>query len=125
MTVKKLSEHEMQVLLCKHLDKVGLEYWAVPNGFIHNGDKNQTIRYIKYMKAEGVKNGVFDLTILLGNGRVAFLEMKTDKGKPRKEQLEWLEKFQRNHYPAKICYGLKEAIEAVDELATFKHWNDG
>ena len=113
---KELSEHEIQVAVCKYLKSKKIGHWAVPNGFVHNGDKIATARYINYMKSEGVKNGVFDITICYGNGKVAFLEIKTKKGKPSEHQLLWLEWFKNNGYLAKICYGYDECIGFIDSL---------
>lgn len=113
---KELSEHEIQVQVCKYLKDRKIGHWAVPNGFVHNGDKAATARYINYMKAEGVKNGVFDMTICLGNGKVAFLEIKTKKGKPSEYQLKWLDWFEKNGYTAKIAYGYDECIEFINEI---------
>ena len=70
----------------------------------------------RVMKSEGVKNGVFDITICYGNGKVAFLEIKTKKGKPSEHQLLWLEWFKNNGYLAKICYGYDECIDFIDNL---------
>ena len=116
MEEKELTEHEIQVAVCKYLKSKKIGHWAVPNGFVHNGDKIATARYINYMKSEGVKNGVFDITICYGNGKVAFLEIKTKKGKPSEHQLLWLEWFKNNGYLAKICYGYDECIDFIDSL---------
>lgn len=110
------KEHDIQVKVCKYLKEHKIGHWAVPNGFIHNGDKISTARYINYMKSEGVKNGVFDITICYGNGKVAFLEIKTKKGRPSEHQLLWLEWFKNNGYLAKICYGYDECIDFIDSL---------
>ena len=100
----------------EYLKSKKIGHWAVPNGFVHNGDKIATAKYINYMKSEGVKNGVFDITICYGNGKVAFLEIKTKKGKPSEHQLLWLEWFKNNGYLAKICYGYDECIDFIDSL---------
>lgn len=110
------TEHDIQVKVCKYLKEHKIGHWAVPNGFVHNGDKVSTARYINYMKSEGVKNGVFDITICYGNGKVAFLEIKTKKGRPSEHQLLWLEWFKNNGYLAKICYGYDECIDFIDSL---------
>lgn len=111
------SEHDIQVKVCKYLTSKGLKYWAVPNGFVHNGsDKMATVRYIGYMKSEGVRNGVFDMTILLGNGDIAFLELKTPKGRPSEEQLKWKKYFDDNNYKNAICKGYDEAVAFIDSL---------
>lgn len=115
-TEVKESEHEIQVKVCKYLKERKIGHWAVPNGFVHNGDKIGTARYINYMKAEGVKNGVPDITICYGDGKVAFLEIKTPTGKPSEYQLNWLKWFNNNGYKAKICYGYDECIMYIDEL---------
>lgn len=109
---KELTEHEIQVKVCKYLKKHKIGHWAVPNGFVTDRD----YKYINYMKAEGVKNGVFDLTICPGNGNIAFLEIKTKKGKPSEHQLKWLEWFKSNGYIAKICYGYDECIDFINNL---------
>ena len=113
---KQLNEHDIQVMVCKYLKENKIGHWAVPNGFVHNGDKIATARYINYMKAEGVKNGVFDITICYGNGKVAFMEIKTPKGKPSEYQLNWLSWFEKNGYIAKICYGYEQCIEFIESL---------
>ena len=113
---KQLNEHDIQVMVCKYLKEHKIGHWAVPNGFVHNGDKTATARYINYMKAEGVKNGVFDITICYGNGKVAFMEIKTPKGKPSEYQLNWLNWFEKNGYTAKICYGYEQCIEFIESL---------
>lgn len=113
---KELTEHEIQVEVCKYLKSKKIGHWAVPNGFVHNGDKIATARYINYMKSEGVKNGVFDITICYGNGKVAFMEIKTPKGRASEYQLNWLNWFNKNGYIAKICYGYEECIEFIEYL---------
>lgn len=116
MAVKKISEHEVQKYVCNYLRKKGFKFWAVPNGFVFNGSSQEISRYRHYMTQEGVTKGVFDLTILLGNGEVAFLEIKTIHGSPRKEQKEWLEYFKQNGYRAEICVGIGECIAFIDKL---------
>lgn len=114
---KEETEHEIQVKVCKYLSSKKLKYFAVPNGFVRGGsDKLANARYVNYMKAEGVRNGVFDLVILLGCGKIAFLELKTKKGKPSEHQLEWKDYFDSEFYNNAICYGYEEAKNFIDNL---------
>jgi hypothetical protein len=115
------EEHNIQVQVCDYLDTTPIRYWAVPNGFVAGGSITHRARYINYMKAEGMKNGVFDLTLLLGNGQVAFLELKTSKGKPSKAQIEWSHYFDTQGYRHQICYGYDEAKQFIDTLLTNKN----
>lgn len=52
----------------------------IPNGGSRN--KLEAVR----LKAAGVKRGVPDLLVILSNGQVAFIEVKTAKGKMLPEQ---------------------------------------
>ncbi len=51
-------EHEIQKSIAQYLDLKGLCWWAVPNG------GNRNIITAKKLKAEGVKAGVPDITII-------------------------------------------------------------
>ena len=116
---KELTEHEIQVEVVKYLNKLKIKHFAVPNGFVRGGqDKVENARYVNYMKAEGLKNGVFDLVLLPGNGKVFFLELKTPTGRPSEHQLEWKEFFDQNSYLSAVAYGLEEAKSIVDKLQT-------
>ena len=113
------DEHEIQCEVCKYLDKSGYKYFSVPNGFIFKksqGDKVAAAKYINYLKAEGLRVGAYDLVILLGNGRVAFLELKSSKGKPSAEQLKFKDYFDSNGYTSAICKGFGEAVAFIDSL---------
>ena len=111
------TEHELQVRVCQYLKKNKFAFWAVPNGFIFNGNNNlETVKYINYMKQEGYKPGVFDLTILYGNSQVAFLEIKTIKGHPSDKQLNMQKYLTEKGYKNKIAYGYDECIDFIDGL---------
>lgn len=118
----EMSEHDIQVKVCKWLKERKICHFAVPNGFVHNGDKVSTAdkistaQYINYMKAEGLYPGVPDLVILPGNGKVAFLELKTEKGHPSEFQLKWQKHLQENKYMTRICYGYESAIKYLEEI---------
>lgn len=114
---KEMTEHEIQVEVVKYLTKLKIKHFAVPNGFVRGGsDKLENVRYVNYMKAEGLKNGVFDLVLLPGNGKIFFLELKTPTGKPSEHQLEWKKFFDENNYASTIAYGLDEAKQVIDRL---------
>ena len=65
-------EHQIQVAIAQYLDLTGICWWAVPNG----GFRNMTVA--KKLKAEGVKSGVPDITIIHG-GRYYGIEVKKPK----------------------------------------------
>lgn len=108
------TEHDIQVKVIKYLKEHNIGHFAVPNGFIFNGDKLASAKYLNYMKSEGLKRGVFDIVILSGNGKVVFLELKTKTGKPSEYQLRWQKWFNDNNYLNKICYGYEQAIEFIE-----------
>lgn len=110
------SEHEIQKNVCLYLKKNKFMYWAVPNGFIHGGSALETAKYINYLKQEGFRSGTFDLTILYGNIQVAFLEIKTKKGKPSDKQLKMRDYLTGKGYKNTIAYGYDECIDFINGL---------
>ena len=68
------------------------------------------------MKASGYIKGYPDLSILepIGNFHSLFLEVKTKKGRPTKEQLWWREKLNERNFVSEIVYGYDEAVAVID-----------
>ena len=81
----KKEEHYLQSACIKWFDlqypKKKQQLFAVPNG----GKRNVIVA--KQLKDEGVRAGVADLILLTDNGRVVFIEMKTDKGRQQLTQI--------------------------------------
>ncbi len=70
-------EHKLQVALMDYLAiaaRPEIYYFAIPN------QSNRHIANAARMKAEGVRAGSPDLCFMLPQGRVAWLEMKTETG---------------------------------------------
>tara|TARA_R110000823_G_scaffold285821_1_gene404232 strand:- start:294 stop:638 length:345 start_codon:yes stop_codon:yes gene_type:complete len=65
-------EHQIQKAIAQYLNLLGLCWWAVPNG----GRRN--IGTAKKLKAEGVKSGVPDITLIY-KGRYYGIEVKKPK----------------------------------------------
>ena len=83
--------------------------------------KNETAyadaKQIAIDKASGVKKGVPDLSLPCPHGGFAglYIELKTAKGKPSREQLWWIDKLSEHGYCACICYGYQEAIKCLND----------
>ena len=86
------DEHEVQKAICQYLDIRKVCYWAVPNG--GNRSKSEASR----LKAEGVKAGVPDITVV-HDGMYYGLEVKkpatkTPKGYLSKAQKDMIKKIE-------------------------------
>lgn len=84
--------------------------FAIPNG----GQRD--VRVAAKLKAEGVKPGVHDLMLPVPRHGLhgLWIEMKKPKGKPSKEQVEWMEAMQGQGYGACVC---DHWLKAADVLA--------
>ena len=69
---------------------------AIPNG----GHRNRITAAI--MKGEGVRAGVPDL-IIIGQNKIMFVEMKSDKGRLSDSQKEVAAIFMGNCIPVAVC----------------------
>lgn len=65
----------------------------------------------------GYRRGTFD--ILFFEARKGYhglhLEVKTKKGRPSKDQLEWQRLARLKDYKAEICYGREQGIQIIKE----------
>jgi len=106
----KNVEHEVQKAICDYLDIRRICYWAVPNG----GKRNKL--EAKRLKAEGVRSGVPDITIV-HEGQYYGLEVKrpktlVPKGYLSKNQKEMIEKIEEHGGEVKVVYSVQDTIEA-------------
>jgi hypothetical protein len=99
-----MREYEIQKAVLQHwkaLGKEGTLVAAIPNQNSHG----------QY----GLTAGLADLLILAPGLPVGFLEIKTDKGKPSKAQLEFIDKCKALGIPAAITRGRDEPIRILEE----------
>ncbi len=59
----------------------------------------------------GIK-GLSDL-LFIGKGKVAFIEVKNNNGKPSKEQLNFISAVHKLGHRAGIAHSVKEALEII------------
>lgn len=95
--------------------------FAIPNGAKLAWRKNskgqryapEALRLLK----SGMKPGVPDMFLAYPSKNYAglFVELKVNKNKPTKEQLEWMERLSKAGYMCAVCYGAEEAIKTISE----------
>lgn len=106
-------EKDEQKRLCKWLKDNKIGHWA--NGLGVKLDYD--VKYIASLRSQGHYIGLPDMTILLGNGKVCYIELKRQKGgRVSEEQKKWIDYLNKNGYPAKVCNGCDEAIEFIESL---------
>ena len=110
-----MSEHEEQVIViqwAKMMEQFCPEIallHAIPSG----GHRHKRVG--AYMKDEGVKRGVPDLSLPVPRGGYhgMYIENKFGNNKPTVEQLEWLAALVEQGYNCWICYTADIAIDAL------------
>ena len=109
------EEYNLQKAVCKYLDLKNVLYCGSMGGQYQkfHSQRNKA-------KATGYKSGFPDLFIYeiskIEDKIYAGLaiELKTKKGRPTQNQIEWINKLQERGYYACICKGLNEALEIID-----------
>lgn len=79
----------------------------------YNGNVRSGARSVR----EGVKSGVFDLTLPVPRGGYhgLYIEVKTGKGKLSFNQKAWLEHYKLNGYRAEVCRSVDEIFKTIVE----------
>jgi len=100
------TEAEEQILLATWLGKMGIRFYAIPNG-----GKRDYLEAAK-LKRCGTSAGVPDICIPLPSGPYhgLYIELKrASGGKASNHQIDWLNYLRNNNYYAEICHGFDEA----------------
>lgn len=68
------------------------------------------------MKAEGLRRGVPDLFLAVPCGKFSglWLEMKSEKGRPTPDQMEYLMLLTKAGYDSHVCYGWEDARNCIE-----------
>lgn len=116
----KSPEHDIQVTLVALLESIEPKplYTATVGGV------RLAIHTAKKMKDAGYSKGVPDLLIFTPMGMYTGLaiEVKTEKGRPSPEQIEWCRHLNSLGWRAEITKGLDEAIDVIYEY--FELYNE-
>jgi len=82
-----VKESDIQEQICDYLDEKKktylFRYFHVPNGGKHK------VWYLHKLVRMGMKSGVPDLVLEFPDGKMVYLEIKTDKGRLSEKQIIW------------------------------------
>jgi len=113
--VPKRHNHEdlLQINVVRHLrDRFpGRVFYASVNqkGTRSNGEQ------IK-LHDMGLLAGVPDLELMLGDGRVGYIELKYGRGRQTKAQKAFEAYCKANGYPYALCHDQQQAVEAAENM---------
>ena len=110
-----MKEYQLQKAVCKYLDLNNVLYCGSMGG---NYQPHISVRM--RAKKSGYKKGFPDLFIYeiakiddnIYPGLA--IELKTKKGRPTAEQVEWIKQLQKRGYMASICKRIDEALELIN-----------
>jgi hypothetical protein len=109
------KESEDQKALAELLDRLGLDWFHVPN----EGKRDPI--YAVELKRRGVKAGVPDNFIFnkppKKEAQGLVIELKRKKGgRVDPEQDAWLQRLKKHGWHVAVCHGIDEAIQVLREL---------
>ena len=114
----KISEHQLQVLVLDYIEQEK----ATPDIFafaIANAGQ-RSLRMGARMKREGLRAGVADLCVVMPLGRVAWLEMKSDKGRQSLEQKGFEARCKRLGHHYAIAKTFDEAVMFLKHVGALR-----
>ena len=108
-----MKEYELQKSIIKFikLKYPNILYCASAGGM------RTSISVAKRMKATGYVKGTPDIAIYEPRGQFhsLFLEVKTLKGRPTKDQIWWRNELNKRNFISEIVYGYDEATLLIDK----------
>lgn len=102
------TEAAIQAEIVKNLRHLGFFCYSTPN---EQTAKNAV--HTAHLKAMGLYPGMADLTVWLGNGMVAYLEVKKPGGRLSPAQKRFLRKCDNAGYPYIVVHSWKETYECL------------
>ncbi len=99
-----MTEHNFQNYVRKELTKLGYITFRVNVGKVKMWDG----RYFD----TGLPKGFSDL-IALKEGKLYFIELKAENGKPSKEQINFINQMVKNGFNAGIAYNLEDVLKII------------
>jgi hypothetical protein len=88
--------------------------FAVPNGFPLHGPQRYAV--VNYMKAQGLKNGVPDISLPIARGGYfgKWIEMKVKGGRLSEEQQIWIPALRNAGGHVSVCESFDEAVADLE-----------
>ncbi len=105
-----MLESKIQAEIVKALHGAGYFCHSIPNEQSH-GNAVRTGQLITM----GLRPGVADLIVWLGSGKVAYLEVKTEKGRQSERQIAFEGECIKRGYPYKVVRSAEQALEFINE----------
>ena len=102
-----MLESRIQADIVKHLHERGLFCHSIPNEQGH-GNAIRTGQLISM----GMWPGVADLVIWISPGKIAYLEIKNEKGRQSDRQIQFQQRCLDNGFP----YAVVRSVEDVDRF---------
>jgi hypothetical protein len=115
--INRASEHQLQVSVLQHLAltaRRNVRWHATPNA------ARRSLRMGAYMKKEGLVAGVADICIRLPAGRVAWLEMKTHKGRQTLAQKVFQAECVALEHPYGLARSFDEAVKFLTSVGALR-----
>ena len=102
-------EHDIQCQIVTTLRLMGIYLFSVPNDMMGNAKPWKMLRY----KMAGLWPGVPDLVLISRDGRVHFMEVKSESGVLSDYQKRFKALCTLNSWPYAVVRSVDEAIAAV------------
>lgn len=112
-----ITEDGVQESVVEYCELCKIEVVHIPN----EGKRSKS--YGAKLKKLGMRKGFPDLFFpkALNGYHGFFIEMKVDRdSKPTPEQINWIEKLNKEGYYALVCYGVAEAIKEINRYFNIK-----
>lgn len=106
-----MLESKIQADIVKALRDAGFFCHSVPNEQAHGNPV-----YTGQLIAMGMYPGTADLVVWLGYGRIAYLEVKNEKGRQSERQVMFELRCKDTGYPYKVVRSADEALAFVRSL---------
>lgn len=115
MTEEHIIQNQIRIALansCVIFRTNAGDFWQ--GDIVYSKEFRQKV-LINLRKVEGLPTGFSDLLgVRKSDGKAVFIEVKTPKGKPSKEQINFINQMKKHGAIAEICRSVEEAVYMID-----------